>query len=124
MKKEIYNWLYMRRSNLMYHILKHNIKKKREKIISLSEKHGRGIGKTYNLVRLSDEFDIPLIVPTSMSMDYILKRFPQYKPNLILKDKWRSMHIGSIILIDELQGFDPYVQKYLKRFTRIGFETR
>lgn len=108
----------------MYHILRHSIKKKREKIITLSKKYEREIGKTYNLVRLSDEFKIPLVVPTSRSMSYIIKAFPQYRPNLIMKNNLRSMHIGSLLLIDELQRFDPYVQKYMKRFTRIGFEIK
>lgn len=111
------------RSEALYLRLKELIDEKDGNIIKI---YDREIGKTYNLARLSEEYDIPMIVQSPISKMVILKR-REFNPTVICQDEIRGYHFDKkIALIDEEHLIYPDNLEYLrnKGIVLIGCDTK
>ena len=54
-------WSYLLRSKALYYELKYYVKKKQTHIKRLYHFNSRGIGKTYNLMKISGKYKIPVL---------------------------------------------------------------
>lgn len=66
-------WSYLLRSKALYHELKYYVKKKQTHIKRLYHFNSRGIGKTYNLMKISGKYKIPVIEPMGNMADMHIK---------------------------------------------------
>lgn len=111
------------KSEALYLKLKELIDDRIDGIIKIYE---RGIGKTYNLSRLSEEYRIPMIVCTPMGKRLILQR-KEFNPFVIYQDEIKEYYFNEkIALIDEEHLINPDNLKYLKdkEIILIGCDTK
>lgn len=94
------NMAFKLRSETLYLRLKELIDEKDGIIIKT---YDRGIGKTYNLARLSEEYDIPLIVNSSTAKQCLLRSDKgKFKARVICQDEVRGFYFKEgVVLVDE-----------------------
>ena len=69
---------------MKYH-LKQVMKGKEEYYIKTTDPYDRNIGKSVALARLSVKYNIPIVVPTNIWSDVIVKDIPKYLPKYFKK---------------------------------------
>ena len=117
-------WSHLLRSKALYYELKYYIDKKRTHIKRLLYFNNRGIGKTYNLMKLSGKYGIPVIEPNYMECYLLYKTYQKFNPIVISSNCLRGrVEPGSIVLVDEKQCFDENAKSELENYIQIGFET-
>lgn len=117
------SWSYLLRSKALYHELKYYVKKKQTHIKRLYHFNSRGIGKAYNLMKISGKYKIPLIESNIMSAKLACECYRKFQPIVItpIQLEERVKH-GSLILVDERQLFSNNDKKALQKYICIGFE--
>ena len=90
------------RSKAIYYEIKHYVKRKEPHIREYFEHNGRGIGKTYNLMKISGEYHIPVLEPNVLSQKRLAIEYEEKFGSVIINpyDIW-FLRPGSILLIDE-----------------------
>ncbi len=121
----MHNLIIKFRRKLLYYRLKYYIKRKKSKILKLDESKFRGIGKTYTLLQLGKEFQIPVLYPNLIARDNIKKLYSELSPYKVIAPNRLKNNRSSIpiILVDEYQLLDENTREYLHRFTYIGVST-
>ena len=92
---------------------------------------GRCVGKTYNLLKLSGKYDIPVIEPLSGSDIYYKKDAEKFNPIIFSKNEVLSPFRGSkygkpgsLVLVDEFQMLDDRVRKFIvDNYNYVAVET-
>lgn len=117
------HWAYLLRSKALYYEIKYYVKKKQTHIKKLHHFNSRGIGKTYNLMKISGKYKIPLIESNIMSAKWACECYRKFQPIVItpIQLEERVKH-GSLILVDERQLFSNNDKKALQKYICIGFE--
>ena len=99
------------------------VDKKESHIKRLLKYNGRKIGKTYNLMKISGEYRIPVLVPTLSYRKYCVKNFYGFNPIVVTPSEFAiRFKPGTIILVDERQSLDYKTKKMLDHYIQIGFE--
>lgn len=90
------------RSKAIYYEIKHYVKRKEPHMRQYFEHNGRGIGKTYNLMKISGEYHIPVLEPNVLSQKRLAIEYEEKFGSVIINpyDIW-FLRPGSILLIDE-----------------------
>ena len=118
------SWSYLLRSKALYHELKYYVKKKQTHIKRLYHFSSRGIGKTYNLMKISGKYKIPVIEPMESMADYAYKRYLKFNPIVLTPSQLKGrVKPGTIILVDEKQLLNENAKSELGKYIQIGFET-
>lgn len=122
----MHNLIIKFRRKLLYYRLKYYIKRKKSKILKLDESKYRGIGKTYTLLRLGKEFQMPVLYPNLITRDNVKKLYSELYPYKVIAPNRLKNNRSSIpvILVDEYQLLDKKTREYLHKFTYIGVSTR
>ena len=92
---------------------------------------GRCIGKTYNLLKLSGECNIPVIEPFSGSDIYYEKEVKKFNPVIFSRNEVLSSfreskygRPGSLVLVDEFQMLDDRARKFIvDNYNYVAVET-
>lgn len=117
------HWSYLLRSKALYHELKYYIKKKQSHIRRLPRFNCRGIGKTYNLMKISGKYGIPVVEPTEKMVKWASENYKEFEPIVITPNSLRGrIKTGSIILVDERQLLNENIKSELDKYIQIGFE--
>ena len=117
-------WSYLLRSKALYHELKYYVKKKQTHIKRLYHFNSRGIGKTYNLMKISGKYKIPVIELIGSMADYVYKRYLKFNPIVLTPSQLKGrVKPGTIILVDEKQLLNENAKSELGKYIQIGFET-
>lgn len=115
-------WAYMLRSKALYHELKYYVKKKQTHIKRLHHFNGRGIGKTYNLMKISGKYKIPVIVPTITMANEDYMRFTKFNPIIFTPEQLRGIiKPGEVILVDDKDILNESIKAELDKYIQIGF---
>lgn len=118
------SWSYLLRSKALYHELKYYVKKKQTHIKRLYHFNSRGIGKTYNLMKISGKYKIPVIEPMGSMADYVYKRYLKFNPIVLTPSQLKGrVKPRTIILVDEKQLLNENAKSELGKYIQIGFET-
>lgn len=118
------SWSYLLRSKALYHELKYYVKKKQTHIKRLYHFNSKGIGKTYNLMKISGKYKIPVIEPMGSMADYVYKRYLKFNPIVLTPSQLKGrVKLGTIILVDEKQLLNENAKSELGKYIQIGFET-
>lgn len=122
----MHNLIIIFRRKLLYYRLKYYIRRKKSKILKLDESKYRGIGKTYTLLQLGKEFQMPVLYPDLISRDNVKKLYSELYPYKVIAPNRLKNNRSSIpvILVDEYQLLDKKTREYLHKFTYIGVSTR
>ena len=122
----MYSLMIKFRWKLLYYRLKYYIKRKKSKILKLDESKYRGIGKTYTLLQLGKEFQMPVLYPNLIARDNVKKLYSELSIYKVIAPNRLKNNRSSIpvILVDEYQLLDKKTREYLHRFTYIGVSTR
>ena len=78
------HWSYLLKSKALYHELKYYVKKRQTHIKQLYSFNSRGIGKTYNLMKISGKYKIPVIEPMGSMADYAYKMHLKFNPIVLI----------------------------------------
>ena len=117
-------WSYLLRSKALYHELKYYVKKKQTHIKRLYHFNSRGIGKTYNLMKISGKYKIPVIELIGSMADYVYKRYLKFNPIVLTPSQLKGrVQPGTIIFVDEKQLLNENAKSELGKYIQIGFET-
>ena len=121
----MHNLIIKFRRKLLYYRLKYYIKRKKSKILKLDESKFRGIGKTYTLLQLGKEFQMPVLCPNLITRNNVKKLYSELSTYKVITPNRLKNNISSIpvILVDEYQLLDKKTREYLHRFTYIGVYT-
>ena len=121
----MHNLIIKFRRKLLYYRLKYYIKRKKSKILKLDGSKYRGIGKTYTLLQLGKEFQIPVLYPNLIARDNAKKLYSELSPYKVIAPNRLENNRSYIpvILVDEYQLLDKKTREYLHRFTYIGVST-
>lgn len=118
------SWSYLLRSKALYHELKYYVKKKQTHIKRLYHFNSRGIGKTYNLMKISGKYKIPVVEPMGSMADYVYKRYLKFNPIVLTPSQLKGrVKPRTIILVDEKQLLNENAKSELGKYIQIGFET-
>lgn len=118
------HWAFLLRSKALYFELKYYVKKKQTHIKRL-HLNNRGIGKTYNLMKISGKYKIPVVEPTFKMAEQASINFKDLNPIVITPKQLRGVLRGviyhPIILIDEMQLMNDKDKEEIARYVHIGF---
>lgn len=118
------HWSYLLRSKALYYEMKYYVKKKQTHIKRLYHFHSRGIGKTYNLMKISGKYKIPVVEPNIILADWVCEYYEKFQPVVITPNQLRErVKLGSLILVDERQLFRDNDKEALQKYICVGFET-
>lgn len=118
------HWSYLLKSKALYHELKYYVKKRQTHIKQLYGFNSRGIGKTYNLMKISGKYKIPVIEPMGSMADYAYKMHLKFNPIVLTPSQLKGrVQPGTIILVDEKQLLNENAKSELDRYIQVGFET-
>lgn len=84
------HWSYLLKSKALYHELKYYVKKRQTHIKRLYGFNSRGIGKTYNLMKISGKYKIPVIEPMGSMADYAYKMHLKFNPTVLTPSQLRG----------------------------------
>ena len=120
------HWAFLLRSKALYFELKYYVKKKQTHIKRL-HLNNRRIGKTYNLMKISGKYKIPVVEPTFKMAEQTSIIFKDLNPIIITPKQLRGVLRGviyhPIILIDEMQLMTDEDKEEIARYIHIGFES-
>ena len=112
------------RRKILYYRLKFYVKHKKNKFINVKK---RGIGKTFTLLQLAHEYDIPILEPGIFMRDNVKRWLQTYRDieevEVLAPNNLYKLEYGSLLLVDERQLLDKDTRFYLARFTCVGVET-
>ena len=118
------NLSYKLRAKSLYYELKYFINKKESHIKTFTKYNGRQIGKTYNLMKISGEYRIPVLVSTLSQRERCVRNYYKFKPIVVTPNEFAiRFKSGTVILVDEKQLLDTKTKKMLDGYIQIGFET-
>ena len=127
-------YLFLFRSKCLQFKFERAIKKAQNgnpQIIHFDMVTGRCMGKTYNLLKLSGKYNIPVVEPFSGSDDYYKKEVEKFNPIIFSRNEVLSSfrgskygRPGSLILVDEFQMLDDRVRKFIAdNYNYVAVET-
>lgn len=103
------------RSKAIYYEIKHYVKRKESHMRQYFD-NGRGIGKTYNLMKISGKYHIPVLEPSVSKQNQCIIKYEKKFGSVIINpyDIW-FLRPGSILLIDEQSFLPDEVLKKIKK---------
>ena len=111
------------RSKALYHELKYYVDRKTPHIRTFYKWNGRAIGKTYNLMKISGKYRIPVLEPIGMARQLLPRVYKKFNPIVVNSEELRvGYKPGSIVLVDERQLLNNRAKEILKDYIQIGFE--
>lgn len=117
------SWSYLLRSKALYHELKYYVKKKQTHIKRLYHFNSRGIGKTYNLMKISGKYKIPVVEPNIHMAKWASESYKKFKPIVVsASDLCGKINAGSIMLVDNYELLTPEARNELQKCILIGFK--
>ena len=117
------NWAFKMRSKALYHELKYYVERKTPHIRTFHRWDGRGIGKTYSLMKISGKYRIPVLEPVGIARQYLPRVYKKFNPIIVNSEKLRMRYKqGTIVLVDERQLLNNRAKEILKDYIQIGFE--
>ena len=117
-------WAFKMRSNALYHELKYYVERKTPHIRTFHKWDGRGIGRTYSLMKISGKYRIPVLEPIWIARQNLPRLYKKFNPIIVNSEELRiGYKPGTIVLVDERQLLNNRVKEILKDYIQIGFET-
>lgn len=131
---KIKKYLFLLKSKFLYFKFKRAIKKAKKgnsQMIHFDMIAGRCMGKTYNLLKLSGKYNIPVVEPFSVSDDYYKKEVEKFNPIIFSRNEVLSSFRGSkygkpgsLVLVDEFQMLDDRARKFIvDNYNYVAVET-
>lgn len=115
-------WAYLLKSKSLYHELKYYVKKKQQHIIVYYFINGRGIGKTYNLMKISGKYKIPVVEPNMYMAKLASESYKKFNPIVLSAYDLREINAGSIVLVDDYELLTSEARNELQKCILIGFK--
>ena len=117
------NLAFKLRSKALYYELKYYVERKTPHIRTFHRWDGRGIGKTYSLMKISGKYRIPVLEPVGIARQYLPRVYKKFNPIVINSEKLRmGYRPGAIVLVDERQLLNNRAKEILKDYIQSGFE--
>ena len=126
-------YLFLFRSKCLYFKFERAIKKAKRgnpQIIYFDEVTDRGLGKTYNLLKLGGKYNVPVIEPFHRSV-YYRGEVEKFNPIIFSRNEVLSSfrgskygRPGSLVLVDEFQMLDDRARKFIvDNYNYVAVET-
>ena len=126
-------YLFLFRSKCLYFKFERAIKKAKRgnpQIIYFDEVTDRGLGKTYNLLKLGGKYNVPVIEPFHRSV-YYRGEVENFNPIIFSRNEVLSSfrgskygRPGSLVLVDEFQMLDDRARKFIvDNYNYVAVET-
>ena len=107
----------------MYYELKYYVKKKQQHVKVCHFISERPIDKTYNLMKISGKYKIPVVEPNMDIAKSLSESYKKFNPIVLsASDLCGEINTGSIVLVEDYEQLTTEAKDELQKYILIGFK--